>query len=218
MRYLAGLLAALFVSCAHVEVKNPRNYAQVAGKVYARFVDGPGGVSATAFRYRGQLITAGHFCEHWADFEKLGLVGSMQVQFVSGPGFATSGYFVPRRWWNSKGMDACVLRPVKGAEVPEEMVELEEADPVAIGDPISIVGAPLGLALYRTDGYVAALKEPLADSLMTVSASAFGGNSGSPVLDSEGKLVGMLVAGIPIYPQISIVVPTWLIDSLLDAR
>ena len=220
MKLLAVLLAALFfVSCAHSSPhQKPKNYAHVAGKVFAELIDMPGAISGTAFRYRNRIITAGHFCEHWERLEREGAVGSMQIRYAeNGSHFAVSGYFVARKWRHETGIDVCVLRPIADTETPEEMEELERATPPAIGDPVSIIGAPLGLSLFRTDGYVASLKEAWAENYMLVSATAFGGNSGSPVLDAEGKLVGMLVAGAPVYPTISVVIPTYRIDAFLDA-
>lgn len=218
MKLLALALAAFLVSCAHVQPQKPRNYAHVAGQVYAELIDLPGAISGTAFRYRNRIITAGHVCEGWKQMEAEGLVGSFKIRYVEGDlRFADSGWFVPKKWAYKEGPDVCVLRPIAGTELPEEMEDLERGQRPGIGDPISIVGAPLGIPLFRTDGYVAALKDPWDNGFMLVSATAWGGNSGSPVLDAEGRLVGMLVAGVPIYPTVSVVVPVHLIDALIDA-
>lgn len=61
----------------------------------------------------------------------------------------------------------------------------------ALGDPVTVIGHPSGLPLQIDDGgRVRALRGGVR-----VTADAFGGSSGSPVLDGRGALVGLLTAG-----------------------
>ena len=93
--------------------------------------------------------------------------------------------------------------------------ELKAAAEVHVGDAVSVVGAPVGLTMYRTDGYIASLNG-LNEGYISTSAAAYGGNSGGPAVDSEGRLVGILVAGLVSYSHVSLLTPVSVIDALLD--
>ena len=172
-----------------------------------------GAMSGTVFKYRGRLITAGHLCQSWVLFNIVDLVEPMRVRSVEGDGELVSGRYVPERFRYDDKVDICVLREVD--ETIADLMELRRGRAVHVGDPVTIVGAPLGLMLFRTDGYVASLADARCNGWMTTSAAAYGGNSGSPVLDADGALVGMLVAGFPSYPIVSVVVPVAMIDAFL---
>lgn len=75
--------------------------------------------------------------------------------------------------------------------------ELADADP-AVGDRVAVVGYPLGKALSVTSGHVTRgrddpLRENSAPVLVT-DAPVEPGSSGSPVLDDEGHVVGVVYA------------------------
>lgn len=74
---------------------------------------------------------------------------------------------------------------------------LADADP-AIGDPISVVGYPLGRQLTITDGHVVATTtDPLHATLgqvLVTDAPVEPGSSGSAALDSAGRVVGVVYA------------------------
>ena len=176
-------------------------------------MDGEGAMSGTAFKYRERLITAGHLCQSWTLMNIMELVEPMRIRSVEGDGELVSGRYVPEKWRYDDAVDICILREVD--ETIADLVELRRGRAVHVGDPVTIVGAPLGLMLFRTEGYVASLSDARVNGWMTTSAPAYGGNSGSPVLDASGDLVGMLVAGFPSYPIVSAVVPVDMIDKFL---
>ncbi|HWJ85617.1 MAG TPA: serine protease [Cellulomonas sp.] len=74
---------------------------------------------------------------------------------------------------------------------------LAGSDP-AVGDPVTVVGYPLGKALDVTTGHVTAgrddpLRENAAPVLVT-DAPVEAGSSGSPVLDDDGHVAGVVYA------------------------
>lgn len=89
------------------------------------------------------------------------------------------------------------LRPLKfAAEEPK------------LDDVVHIVGAPAGFMIADFEGKV---MDPNVqgrgmpiDNHMIVSAAATGGNSGSPVLNEKGEIVGMLVMGLSDFDHLSI--------------
>ena len=71
--------------------------------------------------------------------------------------------------------------------------ELGDSDSVRQGDPVVLYGNPLGLEGSLTSGVVSGLRS--VDSGMKViqtDASANPGNSGGPLLDAKGRVVGVL--------------------------
>ncbi len=89
------------------------------------------------------------------------------------------------------------LAIVRTAEPLPAAPELAEADPV-VGDPVTVVGYPLGRRLTVTDGVVVAtttdpLNSGLGDVLVT-DAPVEPGSSGSAALDADGKVIGVVYA------------------------
>jgi putative serine protease PepD len=82
---------------------------------------------------------------------------------------------------------------------------LGNSDSLAVGDPVLVVGSPLGLAGTVTGGIVSALNRPveaggqpggqadLIDAIQT-DAAINPGNSGGPLVDGAGSVVGVNAA------------------------
>ncbi|MDM7831987.1 S1 family peptidase [Cellulomonas edaphi] len=72
------------------------------------------------------------------------------------------------------------------------------ADDPEVGDDVTVVGYPLGRALDVTTGHVTAvLDDPLDENtgvVMIADATVEPGSSGSPVLDDEGHVAGVVYA------------------------
>lgn len=79
-----------------------------------------------------------------------------------------------------------------------------KSDAVHVGDPVIAVGAPLGLESTVTTGIVSALDRPVVAGQSQDQASYINaiqtdaainpGNSGGPLLDSEGRVIGINTA------------------------
>ena len=61
---------------------------------------------------------------------------------------------------------------------------------VSIGEKISVAGYPIIVGFKYSDGIVAAI--PRKNEIIQVSASVSSGNSGGPVVDKHGSLVGVI--------------------------
>lgn len=88
---------------------------------------------------------------------------------------------------------------------------LKVANHVKMGDEAYVVGCPMGSCGIITRGWVAESYK----HWMVISASSTGGNSGSPVLNSDGEVIGILVAG-PTYGHISVCTPLRAIKSIVN--
>ena len=79
--------------------------------------------------------------------------------------------------------------------------------PVPVGNALTIIGYPYGLPRTMTKGSMAARDVPLShpnffDLLISdvYDVTVAGGNSGSPVLNQHGEVVGLLWGGFPDAP------------------
>ena len=109
------------------------------------------------------------------------------------------------------------LAIVRTSEALPAFPELAAADP-EVGDPVTVVGYPLGRALTVTPGHVVSrhtdpLNETLGEILVT-DAPVEPGSSGSAVLDAEGRVVGVVYAKD--MNGHSFVVPVSTLRSMLD--
>jgi len=103
-------------------------------------------------------------------------------------------------------VDAQVLRSDKKADVALlKLFELEDPElrpiPIAegeprLGDAIRIFGYPEigGVSLTVTDGFLGGIDESESVPLYKTAAQIAGGNSGGPVVDEKGRLVGLAAA------------------------
>lgn len=63
------------------------------------------------------------------------------------------------------------------------------------GDPLTVIGNPLGLFQIVTRAtYVGEIGSDRAGSLIMIRGPVFRGNSGSPVINADGKVIGILAA------------------------
>jgi len=147
-----------------------------------RGVVGTRKISGTAFVIdrEGWLLTAAHVAR-----------GAEQLQ-VELPGLAALdarviGYDATR--------DLAILR----VSPPSPLAALQLAgDTLNVGDPVVVIGAPRGLPDQITAGEVLATRVSIPglspESFVRVSAAVRRGNSGSPLLNSQAQVVGVIVA------------------------
>lgn len=93
-------------------------------------------------------------------------------------------------------LDVALLRVPEDVGQPAEWASSSE---VAAGDDVSLLGYPLGMSLSVTSGSVGAVDQatklreaPLQTSLLQLSAEVNPGNSGGPVVDSSGRVIGLV--------------------------
>jgi S1-C subfamily serine protease len=89
------------------------------------------------------------------------------------------------------GVDARALMPLR----------LGDSDGVLVGDAVVAIGNPLGLERSVTAGIVSALHRPLTapndftiDDVIQTDASINSGNSGGPLLNAMGRVIGVNTA------------------------
>jgi S1-C subfamily serine protease len=93
--------------------------------------------------------------------------------------------------------DLAVLQVDAGADALTPL-ELADSDAVAVGDPVVAIGNPFGLERTVTAGIVSALQRAVRapngytiDEVIQTDAAINQGNSGGPLLDSSGRVIGV---------------------------
>jgi serine protease Do len=92
--------------------------------------------------------------------------------------------------------DIAVLKVQADRALPS--LKLANGDMVRIGDPVLAVGNPLGIGTSLSAGIISALNRDLRDSPMDdyiqTDAAINYGNSGGPLIDTHGEVVGLNTA------------------------
>ena len=88
-----------------------------------------------------------------------------------------------------------------------------------IGDNVIAIGSPLGLEQTVTSGIVSALGRRLLQigDVIQVDAAVNSGNSGGPVVDNQGRLVGVAYAGVAYHQGLNFIIPAETLAAALPA-
>ncbi|MEL6300108.1 MAG: trypsin-like peptidase domain-containing protein [Pseudomonadota bacterium] len=132
---------------------------------------------------QGHVMTAAHVVQT-ADL--------VQVEFVDG--FETTAAIV----YSDPARDVSLL---KLDELPKNLVwsKLGNSDDVETGDQVFVIGAPFGLSHTLTVGYVSGRRPAAPDEsagllaeVLQTDAAINQGNSGGPLYDTGGKVIGIV--------------------------
>src|SRR5690606_40466172 len=101
-----------------------------------------------------------------------------------------------------KATDLAVLRlEANGADLRLSQIEVASSDTLRTGDLAFAVGYPLGLDQTLTMGVISGLgRSGLGDAVedyIQTDAAVNSGNSGGPLLDSRGRLIGINTSVVP---------------------
>ncbi len=81
-------------------------------------------------------------------------------------------------------------------------------EPAKIGDPVMVIGSPLGVDKVVSRGNVLAIEDiPKYGKCIVHSAHSFPGSSGSPLVNAGGEVVGIATAAVPGRPDLNLAVP-----------
>jgi putative serine protease PepD len=170
---ISQIAEAVLPTVVSLEVRGPRRGATGSGFVV---------------RSDGYIVTNSHVISGAEDG------GAIRVTFADG--VQASARIVGR----SPTYDVAVVR-VDRDNLPA--VRLGDSAQLRVGDPLVVVGSPLGLSGTVTTGIVSALGRPVttADggeasyiSAIQTDAAINPGNSGGPVVDRRGRVVGIASA------------------------
>lgn len=108
-----------------------------------------------------------------------------------------------------------ILLNIKDANTP--VISIGDSNKVSVGDEIFVVGNPQGLEGTFSKGIVSAIRAIGQDSLLQITAPISPGSSGGPVLNTEGKVVGVAVATFKEGQNLNFAIPASYLSSLLSA-
>ena len=112
--------------------------------------------------------------------------------------------------------DLAVLRAGKNFEgIP---LTLADSDSVKKGDAVYAVGYPLGLANTLSDGIVSSRYVDVNNcDVIQVTAAVSGGNSGGPLLNEDGQVIGIICGGYVAGQNLNIAISANTLNDMLDA-
>ncbi|MCL2387587.1 MAG: S1C family serine protease [Defluviitaleaceae bacterium] len=116
------------------------------------------------------------------------------------------------------GNDLAIIQVGTGAE-SFQYVTMGDAYAMSVGEPVFAVGGPEGDPLTFTDGMISRFaNEPVSFGIYTIegmlqsTAAIYGGNSGGPLLNDRGHVIGINSAGRPDRPSVQWAVPINRVD------
>lgn len=106
-----------------------------------------------------------------------------------------------------------VLLSVTGASAPP--LAIGDSSQAAVGDPVYVVGNPRGLEGTFSQGIVSSVRQVGSDTLLQITAPISPGSSGGPVLDAQGKVIGIAVATFRGGQNLNFAIPASYLAPLL---
>jgi len=94
-------------------------------------------------------------------------------------------------------------------------LELGDSQQLAIGDDVYVVGNPKGLEGTFSQGIVSGIRSVGSETLLQITAPISPGSSGGPVVDSQGRVVGIAVATFKEGQNLNFAVPVSYLKALV---
>lgn len=172
---------------------------------------------ATGFAIdKEHIVTAGHYCISVLNaYVNKTLVGEIEIVYLNNNDELETKPGVNILYVDEKP-DICVVKKKKHGLLPMKLAKYKN---LRVGDKVRTIGSPLGIFPTETEGYVISTKHedrnPELRYKLFTSIPVFGGNSGGPVLNEAGEVVGMVVMSTTRYEHISISATAWQIRKFL---
>lgn len=94
-------------------------------------------------------------------------------------------------------------------------VRLGDSESVEVGEPVSVIGNPLGLEHTLTNGIVSARRVYEGKRYIQMSAPISPGNSGGPVFDHRGRVIAISVATMFGGQNLNLAVPVSQLEAMV---
>jgi len=186
--FLTVLLLTASTSTRCQELKSEDIYKQSINSIVTLKVEKKGGskVQGTAFFAikDGMAVTAWHVVRDAV---------SVKAKFASGEEFDVSGLVD-----NDPARDLAIVR-VKTFGTPL----LPIGSTPSVGQKAYVVGAPLGLEFTISDGLLSQIQVMDGTKAYQFSCPASPGNSGGPLLNAKGEIIGVVSFQFPDYQAFS---------------
>ena len=88
---------------------------------------------------------------------------------------------------------------------------------IEVGEPVFAIGNPLGLERTVTEGVLSQTHRNFGGTLyLQVDASVNPGNSGGPLFNARGQVIGIINMGVPTMEGLNFAIPAWHAKYILD--
>lgn len=157
----------------------------------------------------GLLITNHHVIEAKVD-PKEGIGAKLWVALPDAKGVKTPAKVVG---WD-RNLDLALLKVETKPPYVFSLSTLGDPDP---GQRLQAIGSPGGLEQTLTSGIASAEKRPLLalGEVLQIDVPVNPGNSGGPLLDESGRVVGVVFAGIASFQGVNFAIPAALVQKEL---
>jgi S1-C subfamily serine protease len=208
-----------------VEVTERNSPAVVLIRTEFELVDGRGQVierinrsgSGFVISSRGLIVTNRHLVRDW-EYNPLppGVNGHLKIIHVMFPGQTAESAVTAEvlRLSSDRAIDVAVLNIAPGPNLAVVGDIEADLDSVNQGDEVVVIGYPLGTDLLRlsTDARVAPSISTgnvsrIARDVIQLNLRAYRGNSGGPLIDRKGRVIGILTANVAGANDITICTP-----------
>jgi serine protease Do len=138
----------------------------------------------------------------------IGEARALKVELPDGKRLEVTGIHA---WDRDK--DLAVLR-VQAADLP--FLTLGDSSALAQGDYVAAMGNPLGLRYSVVEGVVSAIQDVDGTKMVQLAMPIERGNSGGPLLDRDGKVVGVVTARSALTANLGFAMPANELRTLLE--
>jgi S1-C subfamily serine protease len=185
----------LTLSCSANSVKQAEAYTSKGGKAISHLAI----IVHLAPGSKAQVIGSGWTIKSQGQYK---LVTAQHVALGAGPGFlgfcSSQGKDPECVWVNvATGIGPVISRNPKSdwiywkvSRLPDGLKPVKARGKPVIGEPVCAVGNPFG----RIGEYTCGAITNLEDSFFYMDARVLNGNSGGPVFDDRGRLLGMVLS------------------------
>ncbi len=132
----------------------------------------------------------------------------VRIQFADGRKFDATAVHA-----SDRELDLAVLK-IAGEDLPA--LELGDAEEVRQGQSVVALGNPAGLKHSVVSGVVSAVREIDGRSMIQVAIPIEPGNSGGPLVDRQGRVLGVLTMKSLVTPNLGFAVSINLLKLLLE--
>ncbi len=158
---------------------------------------------------RGYIITNHHVIEELVDPEYEGY-SKLYIKLSH-----DSETRIPAKvvGWD-KTLDLALL---KTEITPPFVYTLGSSENLTIGNQIYAIGSPVGLENTITSGIISAFDRQLLSTaaVMQIDAAVNSGNSGGPLINTNGEVQGIVFAGLPTYQGLNFAIPVEYLRAIL---
>lgn len=120
------------------------------------------------------------------------------------------------RHGHGNGVDLALVK-LKSVPSDAKIVEIEDFENVKIGEQVFVIGNSLGLGTCITSGIVSdKLRNVNGRMLMMTDCAVNGGNSGGPIFNAQGRVIGAIVSGIDSAEGMNFAIPADVVEKFID--